>query len=373
MVEIEAHGIINEDSTMKPSLVIINSEQFGYHSDTYYYCKHLKDRWNITYICWDHSQNKILMNGVQVIYVDRSREPLRIFRFLREVLRNSTSCETILFIKNFEVMATLIKLCRWNNPIVFDIRSGSVHPNNLRRFLENMCIKLESNFFQNITVISKSLAVRLGLLSKCSILPLGADVISPTEKLFDKLRLLYVGTLYNRNLHKAIEGFAKYYQSSSDTKAQFTIIGTGPGDEENHLRKLVQQLNLENVIHVLGYIPHEQLKPYFESNNVGVSYIPITDYYDVQPATKTFEYLLSGLAVIGTATSENKLIINESNGILIGESITDFCNGLIRLSKHMHLFNSQQIRDDGLQNSWNIITDGLDSYLGSINQNKSKI
>ena len=176
-----------------------------------------------------------------------------------------------------------------------------------------------------------------------------------------------VGTLFNRNMHKTIEGFAKFYRAAPNAKkTRYTIIGSGPGDEIEQLRRLTSKYNLHDVIHILGHIPHDQLQQYFESHNVGISYVPMTEYFDVQPVTKTFEYLLSGLAVLGTATSENKLVVNESNGILTGDSVDDFCNGLVQLSKKMGSFRSKQIRKNAMQFSWEKITDNLDLYLGSL-------
>lgn len=66
------------------NLVIISQSQFGYHTDTYYYCKYLKEEYTITYLCWDHSLPKIEMDGVRVVYVNREGNALvRTLRFLR--------------------------------------------------------------------------------------------------------------------------------------------------------------------------------------------------------------------------------------------------------------------------------------------------
>jgi len=42
-------------------------------------------------------------------------------------------------------------------------------------------------------------------------------------------------------------------------------------------------------------------------------------YYDCQPATKTFEYILSGMVCIATSTYENKKLINNINGVLCND------------------------------------------------------
>ena len=52
-------------------LIIIAQEQFGYHIDTYYYCKYLKNDFNLVYICWDHGFQKIKLDGVCVEYINR--------------------------------------------------------------------------------------------------------------------------------------------------------------------------------------------------------------------------------------------------------------------------------------------------------------
>ncbi|MEJ2622235.1 MAG: hypothetical protein P8163_18885, partial [Candidatus Thiodiazotropha sp.] len=55
-------------------IVIIAMAQFGYHIDTYYYCKYLKLKYDITYIGWNHGHNQIKMEGVKVILVPRGKK-----------------------------------------------------------------------------------------------------------------------------------------------------------------------------------------------------------------------------------------------------------------------------------------------------------
>lgn len=79
----------------------------------------------------------------------------------------------------------------------------------------------------------------------------------------------------------------------------------------------------EGVRKKLG-LENKDLEPYFEQANVGISFVPMTDHYDAQPATKTFEYSNSGLYVLGTATTENKKSI-DNNGVLIQDTPESFC------------------------------------------------
>ncbi len=353
---------------MKPHLIIINQAQFGYHIDTYYYCKYMQGHYKIIYIGRDHGLEKIDMSGVKIINIKSNKKNLHL-NFLKEVLKHTKSAKSIIFIKYFKGINTLIRILRPHNKQILDIRTSSIDPNIIKRFLNDTILKIESFLFKNITIISKSLACKLKLQSRSYILPLGADILSETDKKFDTLRLLYVGTLHNRNIHKTIEGFTKFLRANSkNSKTHYTIIGTGFKKEVDQLKKIVEANKLQNYVHILGRIPHNQIKKYFDSHNVGVAYIPITPYFNFQPPTKTFEYVLSGLAVIGTATYENKLVINQTNGILTGDSAEDFCNGLQILNLKLNSFKSKAIRNQSLQYEWQNITNNLNNHLKTLSK-----
>ena len=219
-----------------------------------------------------------------------------------------------------------------------------------------------------MTVISKSLAEKLFISHKSHVLPLGADIISLVNKSFDNIHLLYVGTLYNRNIDETIHGFKKFYDIYKDkVPVTYTIIGSGVRSEEANLKKIVFNYGLTKVVNITGRIPHIKLKSYFDTANIGVTYIPLTDYYDCQPVTKNFEYLLSGMPVIATHTSENRKVINQDNGVLIGDSAENFYVGLETIFIKRHLFCSEKIRNKSVKYSWkNIVQNNLIIYLKKV-------
>ena len=139
----------------------------------------------------------------------------------------------------------------------------------------------------------------------------------------------------------------------------YTIIGSGFTTEEDQLKAIVKFEKVGESVQIVGQIPHDELKPFFDSHNIGISYIPKTDYFDVQPPTKTFEYLLSGMAVIATDTSENKAVINYNNGILINDTSEDFYQGLVMIFTNQKIYNSDNIRLNSMQYKWNKIIDNL--------------
>jgi len=354
---------------MKKKVLIINPNQFGYHSDTYYYCKYLKESYYITYIGWNHNLPKIETPGVQAVYVKRNGNIIvRSIRFMRYAFKELRDEPAIVFIKYFKLVSLALLLLKPNYNYVLDIRTGSVHKNSLIRRLQDSGLRFEARFFKSVTVISESLSEKFGLKHKSHILPLGADIISMRNKSFDELNLLYVGTLYNRNIENTIRGFKKFYEEfKGQIPLNYIIIGSGPGNEEADLKNLITQLGLSEAVRIAGSIPHDQLTPHFDISNVGVSYVPLTDYYDVQPVTKTFEYLLSGMPVIATNTSENRKVISQNNGVLIGENPEDFYLGLKEIFDRRRLFDSGNIRNASMDYTWeNIVQDNLKNYLEKI-------
>jgi glycosyltransferase involved in cell wall biosynthesis len=317
----------------------------------------------------DYGLPKIEMSSVRVVYVSRKGNVLvRIWRFLRQALEQADDKQAIFFIKYFTGVSLALRLFGLRHCFVLDIRTGSVHKSPIVRKFHDAQLKFETRFFRHVSVISQSLAEKLGLGRKAHILPLGADVISYTDKTFNTLDLLYVGTLFNRNVDVTIRGFKKFYDEfKNQISLSYTIVGVGLNNEETVLRELVSQYELSHVVKVIGRVPHPELAPYFDACNIGVSYVPLTDYYDCQPVTKTFEYLLSGLPVIATGTSENKMVITPENGVIVCDSAEDIYDGLKVIHEKRDLFDSARIRNQAYGYTWEkIVEENLKIYLGCI-------
>jgi glycosyltransferase involved in cell wall biosynthesis len=128
------------------------------------------------------------------------------------------------------------------------------------------------------------------------------------------------------------------------------------------------------VVKITGRIPHTKLGSFFDQCNIGVSYVPMVDYYDCQPVTKTFEYLLSGMPVIATATSENKIVIEPGNGIVVDDNAHDFYSGLKALFENKHQFDSDKIRSQAIRYTWaDIVRENLKKYLEKLPENTVKV
>jgi len=356
-------------------MLIINKEQYGYHIDTYKYCVYLSGQFNITYICWDENKERIITKGVKCIYLKKEGNLLNRFSILirsvkKEIKNNNYD---IIFILYF-FGCSVLRLLDFSSVFNLDIRTIAVTENKTKNFLFDKLLKLETLVFRNITVISEETGIQLGIIDY-KVLPLGGERLVKSDISFSNLNLIYVGTLSNRNIMNLVYGFKNYIDNYSLKKEEtLTIIGDGYGNELFVLKEFIKIHNLENHIFAIGYVKNDKLGGYLKKASCGVSYVPITSYYQNQPPTKTYEYLLSGLPVLATNTQANAKIVNSSNGILIQDNVEAISEGIFEISKKLGSYDSKQIQKEMNSSLWeNIVRDTFYPYLLSVLKKSNKI
>jgi glycosyltransferase involved in cell wall biosynthesis len=356
-------------------VLILCTSQFGYHVDTYYYCKYGREMFEITYLGFEGTRPMIFMSGVKIRHVSHKGNLLyKWLRWLWGALIESRKKYDIVFLKYFPGCSIVRIFCP-HRTFILDIRTASISKYKLVRDLLDFVLRCESKLFKYITIISESLAHKLIMpINKVHVLPLGADIIKTKPKIFDNLDLLYVGTFSGRKLEKTIIGFDKFYrENKNEISMSYTLIGDGYRGERNNLQSLVTELGLENVIKLPGFIHHEGLGTYWEKSNVGVSFVPINIIYDAQPPTKTFEYILAGMVVIATNTTENRRVINKINGVLIKDTANDFYLGLKEIYDNRTKYNADSIRQTCVNYQWdNIVKKYLCTYLKAMLTNSNQ-
>ena len=353
---------------MRKKILLINRIQFGYHTDSYNYCKYLKDEFDITYICFDTDKKKIEESGINIFYLPYDGSVLtkgiKFIKYCRSYIKNNQV--DLIFILYFQ-FASLIKIGLFSNKFILDIRTGAVGSTSKKRAIADAIMSFETHFFNHITIISASLRDKLGLKSKKShILPLGADELSSTDKSFDSIHLLYVGTLSFRDIDKTVFGLSKFIQKykHKNIEISYDIFGSGTAEAEKLLSASISETNLGNIVTFHGRKNHKEIQYYFDNCNIGIAYVPITDYYDVQPPTKIFEYARAGMVNIATSTYENKRVITEDNGVICDDTIDSFSDGLEAVYIYKDEWNSQKIRKSLEDFSWEkIVNNNLKEYL----------
>ena len=182
------------------------------------------------------------------------------------------------------------------------------------------------------------------------------------------MKMLYVGTFYERNIQITVKGFAKFNKEYCNLLNMcYDLIGFGSQEEIDLIKETIQESGLIDNIIFHGSVRYPELEEYFKASNIGISFIPMTKYYDCQPPTKTYEYLLSGMAVLATGTSENQMVITSENGCIIKDTPEDFYNGLKNIYSNLEHYNSQQIQQTAEIFSWDkIISDNFIPYIETV-------
>jgi len=346
---------------MKNRLLVVDRTQYGYQTGSYKYVQYLKDKYDITYICFDQNKSHYEEEGVEIIYISRSSSFWkRIYTFISHVLdiikRDS---HDIILIRYFFLSSLIPFLSKKRS--VLNIRTGSVGFNPFKNLLLDKIMLFESRFFDRVLVISASLAKKLSFNSyKVDILPLGSDILSFKSKDYSKLHLFYMGSLALRGIDQTIEGIYIFLQKNRDIEIKYDIIGRGGAVDVASIESAIKRFKLEEYVFFHGEKRHSELGDYFDSSTVGVSYIPMTSYFDCQPPTKTFEYLGAGMVCLATRTAENIAVINEKNGQLCDDNPESFADALKEIYLKRDGYRTSAIQASLKEYQWrDIVNDRL--------------
>jgi len=347
----------------KRKILFVNGGQFGYSAGHFYYCKYLKDEFDIHYFCFDRGKEKIFLDGIIVHYLPFEGDKIkRNYNFVIRAINLSKGIKPdTLFVVYFGLAFLLGLFASAKVEKIVDIRTGSLAINPWRRKLNNTFIKFQTHFFDRRIILSEGLQEKLKIKTHNTlVLPLGSDVLfNGSHDFFDSFKLIYVGTLDGRRIDETIIGLALFMQDPKNKKLveKYTIIGFGSESAIKKLRTTIKQSNLENTVFFEGEKKHSDLGRYFSAANIGVAYIPIEDYYQNQPATKLFEYGLSGIYTLATDTAENRKFVTDINGTLCRDSPDAFAKALEKIKEKRSEINSANIRRSLEDYRWDLLVD----------------
>ena len=340
-------------------ICILSHNQFGYHIDSFNYCKYLREKYEVHYISYDFGHKKIELEGININYIKKiDSEVLNRFNFIWKSI-NYINKNNIDLVFDIQIpFSFLYKIFYKNKKIIYDVRSLCVSNSKLRRIFVNNIIKLDSKFFKNRTIIDYNLAKDLKWdKNTFEILMLGAD--KQVENIIDssKITFLYVGTFSNRNIDVTLEAFNKLINDEDfkEMDLEYLLIGNIGENYKKKIEKLKK--NSDNKIKLLGYIENDKLKDYFKMSKVGISYVPMVEFYNNQPPTKTYEYLANGLICLATRTNANKTIINDKNGILVNDDVESVYCGMKYIVSNLDNFNRNNIMIESKKFSWKYIVE----------------
>lgn len=349
-------------------ILIVFPYQWGYNTDYLFYSNILRESYEVTYIGYDMGLDVIPNKDINIIHIPYQGKKTKII-FLNRIYNLMKNNDYSYVFINYFIFCSVINLFSISSSAkILDIRTSYILPNKFKMRLFNFILKLELRLFKNITVISQGVKEFLKLPERAHVLPLGGPKFPTFKKRFNEMNFFYVGTFFDRNIEVTIEAFGRFFETHGHLiKMKYAIVGTGTNEEINKVLNSIKNNNLERKVSFHGSIRYPELNRFFEDNNIGVSYIPVTEYYDCQPPTKTFEYLLSGMAVLATCTKENLRVINDDNGVAVKDDVNSTYLGMVKIYQNLENYYSVEIQNSSEKYTWqNIVKNILIPFLEGI-------
>jgi glycogen(starch) synthase len=130
----------------------------------------------------------------------------------------------------------------------------------------------------------------------------------------EKLRLIVAGRILPlKGIHTIVEAFASLADQPEIHKLSLTILGDGPVDYIENLKKIISNHNLQKVIHFQSPVPRRDM-PDVLSRHDGLI---LASEYDEPLARAIQEAMAMELLVLGTVTGgSGELLVNERTGLV---------------------------------------------------------
>ena len=340
------------------SLLIVNKDQFGYHTDTFAYCHYSREQFDTSYLCLDQGRPRISLNGISVRYVNPRMNNFKLVRaisFWLEVWKMSNKFDVV-FVKYFPFCSAFT---RRKKHVLLDIRTRSVKPKVMARRVENCLLRIEILRFPNVSVVSNRVAELLHLPSAI-VIPLGTflrensgddpAVSSLTENSFQTL--ICVGTLENRNMDVVIRGLALFNEKHIGNRVRLKLFGDDRNPTGAYLRDLSSSLSLDDCIDFLGWVSQIEITEDVKNVLAGIVQVPENEIYDGQPSTKLFEYWSFGIPVLASRNRESQRYLNDQLGVVYEQTPEGFSVSLGVLMRTRETFQKETILENVKKYSW---------------------
>ena len=252
-------------------------------------------------------------------------------RICKAILNENSSNVTAIHVRYYKTCVLLPTLI--GTPAALDIRSGSIRSSATIRAIENKLMQLEALAYKRVTVVSCGVATVLGL-RQFSELPLGAsaDLLKIARNgvpNVGKLRFIYIGTLKQRTMHIFASAFADYV-ARRGLDWRLDLYGYGSDEDVARIDAVARRFVS---VRFHGHLPRKEISQQLAHADIGVSFVPITPYFDWQPPTKTFEYLMAGLPTLATRTAANTEVVTDGRGWLCEDTVDSIQDALQRVEQ----------------------------------------
>ena len=159
------------------------------------------------------------------------------------------------------------------------------------------------------------------------------------------LQILWVGHFVPvKRVSELLKAFA-LFMNQCKSNFQFRLKLVGSGEQEQALRQLAQDLNINDSVEFAGQADHNTLATYYNS----------CDFLIISSESETFgvvaiEAMSCGRPVLSTnCGGPEEIIINEQLGMVVGQSAQEMASGMEDMVERIQDFEPRLIRESALQ------------------------
>jgi glycosyltransferase involved in cell wall biosynthesis len=135
-------------------------------------------------------------------------------------------------------------------------------------------------------------------------------VVEPRLKGGRQYLVVYLGEMCQQDGVDHLVRAIRHYADSWPKDTLFTIIGGGP--EQQHMKEMVHQMELDDWVHFTGRVSDEVLWQHLATADLCVDPDPYTEWSDLSTMNKMIEYLAFGKPVVAFDLTEHRRSVGDA-------------------------------------------------------------
>lgn len=238
-------------------------------------------------------------------------------------------------------------------PVMYEVNASAVYEREienkyyikpLAKFIE----KLIFNRSDAVTVVSEELKIYFHQngynTSNTLVIPNGVDITRYPEMLEIPQRFQEIAQKWEDNI---IIGFLGSLKSWHGVQRVISLMPTllkenenirlliiGDGNERQSIEKEIKSLNIEEYVHISGFIPHDEVPGALDLLDISLAPYKEIDNFYFSPL-KIFEYMAAGKPVIAPPYGQIKDLVSQNTGILLSKnSNEELQKGIVELANN---------------------------------------
>jgi glycosyltransferase involved in cell wall biosynthesis len=223
-------------------------------------------------------------------------------------------------------------------PVMYEVNASAVYEREIENkyYIKPLAKYIEKLIFNRsdaVTVVSEELKKYFHQngynTSKTLVIPNGVDITRYPEILETPQRFHEIAQKWENNIIIGFLGSLKSWHgvqrvislmpSLLKDNENIRLLIIGDGNERESIEKEIKSLNIEEFVHISGFIPHDEVPGALNLLNITLAPYKEIDNFYFSPL-KIFEYMAAGKPVIAPPYGQITELVTQNTGILLSKN-----------------------------------------------------